>query len=71
MEVLSYKYVKLNDFCRHVGWDYQQTLDMLMDSDVSFGNNDDTLVMPATLAGICERELPENFDHDLMISLGC
>jgi hypothetical protein len=62
----------LVDFCDHVGWDYFDTLDCLNHSDqVSWGNNDDTLVLPKTLADICERELPTHIlPEKLYISLG-
>ena len=79
MDTFNYKCVLLKDFCEAVGWNHVETVDHLMNSDISFGNNDDTLVTPHNLADICEKELPENFeemaglnpDDDLMISLGC
>ena len=70
MDIFTYRCVNLQDFCDAVDWDYFETLDILLDSDISYGTNDDTLVRPDTLAKICEQDLPENFDYDLMISLG-
>lgn len=70
MDIFTYKCVTLKDFCDDVGWDYMYTIDCLLDSDISYGTNDDTLVMPSTLANICEMDLPEDFDFDIMISLG-
>lgn len=70
MDIFTYKCVTLQDFCDNVGWDYMYTLDSLLDSDISYGTNDDTLVMPSTLANICEMDLPETVDFDIMISLG-
>lgn len=70
MDIFTYKCVYLQDFCNHVGWDFIQTLDCLLNSDISYGTNDDTLVCPDTLAHICEMDLPEDFDFDIMISLG-
>jgi hypothetical protein len=62
----------LVDFCDHVGWDYFDTLDCLNHSDISFGTNDDTLVLPETLADICERgDLPTHIlPEKLYISIG-
>lgn len=71
MDIFTYRCISLKDFCDNVGWNYNETLEELLNSDISFGNNADTLVMPSSLADICEKELPENFDYDLMISLGC
>lgn len=71
MDTFVYRCINLKDFCREVNWDYEQTSESLSNSDISFGSNDDTLVMPSTIAKICEKELPENFDFDLMVSLGC
>lgn len=71
MDTFIYRCVNLQDFCSALGWNYEDTMNAVMDSDISFGNNGDTLVMPISLASMCEKELPENFDHDLMISLGC
>ena len=70
MDTFVYRCVNLQDFCDEVDWDYFDTVDTLLDSDISYGTNDDTLVRPDTLAKICDQELPENFDFDLMISLG-
>jgi hypothetical protein len=70
MDIFTYKCVTLEDFCDNVGWDYMYTIDCLLDSDISYGTNDDTLVTPSTLANICEMDLPEAFDFDIMISLG-
>lgn len=70
MITFNYTCVTLEDFCKELGWDFERTNDMLLNSDISWGTNDDTLVMPTTLANICEMQLPENFNHDLMISLG-
>jgi len=71
MDIFTYRCVNLKDFCDAVGWDYETTIEEINNSDISFGNNDDTLVMPISLANICERDLPENFDYNLMVSLGC
>lgn len=70
MDIFTYRCVNLQDFCDEVDWDYFETLDILLDSDISYGTNDDTLVRPDTMAKLCDKELPENFDFDLMISLG-
>jgi|688.fasta_scaffold881621_2 hypothetical protein len=70
MDIFTYKCVTLEDFCDYVGWDYDDAMEALLHSPISFGPNDDTLVMPSTLADICEMDLPETFDFDIMISLG-
>ncbi len=70
MRTFNYVCVTLEDFCEELGWDFESTNDTLLNSDVSWGTNDDTLVMPTTLANICEKQLPENFNHDIMVSLG-
>lgn len=71
MITFTYKCVTLTDFCDTVGWDYDSTLDSVHNSDISFGNNDDTLVRSDTLSSICEKDLPKDFDYDILISLGC
>lgn len=71
MDTFIYHCINLEDFCRTMNWDYDETSETLSNSDISFGSNDDTLVRPDTLAKLCDKELPENFDYDLMISLGC
>ena len=70
MQTFNYVCVTLEDFCDELGWDFQTTNDALLNSDISWGTNDDTLVMPTTLANICEKQLPENLNHDIMVSLG-
>lgn len=70
MQTFNYTCITLADFCYETGWDYENTVDQLLNSDISFGTNDDTLVMPTTLAKVCEKQLPENFNHDIMVSLG-
>lgn len=70
METFNYVCVTLEDFCEELGWDFESTNEALLNSDISWGTNDDTLVMPTTLANICEKELPENFNYDIMVSLG-
>jgi len=70
MDIFTYKCVTLIDFCDHVDWDYEDTMESLLNSPISFGPNDDTLVRPDTLADICERDFPDNFDADILISLG-
>lgn len=70
MDIFTYKCVTLEDFCDFTGWNYEDTVDEVSYSDISFGTNDDTLVRPDTLAKICEKDLPDGFDFDIMISLG-
>jgi hypothetical protein len=70
METFTYTCVTLRDFCDYADWDYDYVLDELLESDVSWGTNDDTLVTPETVAHICEYAVPEGIDKNLMISLG-
>ena len=70
MDIFTYKCVTLKDFCESMGWNFEDTLEELLNSPISFGANDDTLVRPDTLADICDRELPKDFDFDILISLG-
>lgn len=70
MDIFTYKCVTLKDFCDHVCWDYDEVLEGLLNSDISYGTNDDTLVRPDTLASIMEYDFPNNFDADILISLG-
>lgn len=70
METFTYTCVTLRDFCEYAEWDYDYVLDELLQSDVSWGTNDDTLVTPETVADVCDYTVPVGTDENLMISLG-
>ena len=76
MKVRSILTMELIDFCKSQGWDYMDTLDAIHNSDISFGNNCDTLVSVERLCTLCDKGSIENIgdryeSKDVMISLGC
>ena len=44
MQTFTHTCIRLKDYCDHNNLDYSEVMDMVCDSDVSFGNNYDTLV---------------------------
>ena len=44
MQTFTHTCVTLKDYCDHNNLDYTDVMDMVCDSDLSFGNNFDTLV---------------------------
>jgi hypothetical protein len=79
MKTFTHECISLKDYCDHNHLDYNDVLDMVSASDVSFGNNYDTLVALPDLWMILEdndidTEKLDDGDlnvHSVRISLGC
>ena len=79
MKTFTHECVSLKDYCDHNRLDYNDILDMVSYSDVSFGNNYDTLIALPDLWMILEDNDidTEKLDdgglnvHSVRISLGC
>ena len=78
METFTHTCVSLKDYCDHNKLDYSDVMQMVCDSDVSFGNNYDTLVALPDLWMILEDgdiDVQKLDDgglnvHEVRISLG-
>ncbi len=78
METFTHTCVALKDYCDHNSLNYDDVMQMVCDSDVSFGNNYDTLVALPDLWMILEDNDVdvEKLDdgglnvHEVRISLG-
>ena len=78
MQTFTHTCVSLKDYCDHNGLDYADVMQMVCDSDLSFGNNYDTLVALPDLWMILEdNDIDvEKLDdgglnvHEVRISLG-
>ncbi len=78
MQTFTHTCVALKDYCDHNNLDYVDVMDMVCDSDLSFGNNYDTLVALPDLWMILEdNDIDvEKLDdgglnvHEVRISLG-
>lgn len=71
MQINSYRYVTLEDFVDTHELDLYAVDDILLNSDYSYGTNDDTLVGYETLCDMCDtRPLSTYRGIDLMVSLG-
>ncbi len=44
MKTFTHECISLIDYCNHNNLDYSDVMQMVCDSDISFGNNYDTLV---------------------------
>lgn len=71
MKTFTITAVALEDFCNEYGLDEDSVHDVIMDSEVSYGHNDDTLITLGSLCGLLEIDPKEGHDANLMISLGC
>lgn len=87
MIVYSHNYVTLVDVCRHNNLDYNEVLDAVSNSDISFGTNEDTLISRSQLQDIIDNYLEQDYnkyqieqtveldwgrlDDSVLISLGC
>lgn len=67
MKTFQYTCVTIEDFCKYAGWDYNETMDALNSSQVSWGTNDDTLVSVSRLCYIVGKKV--DFE-DILVSLG-
>lgn len=71
METFTYHCVDLMSVCVHNGLDYEDVMESVSNSDVSFGTNDDTLITLKTLENILGKDLDlDNLPDSTMISLG-
>jgi hypothetical protein len=78
MKTFTHECVSLKDYCDHNNLDYTAVMDMVASSDVSFGNNYDTLVALPDLWDILDDNGidVEKLDdgglnvHNVRISLG-
>lgn len=77
MKSFTYECVTLEDVCKHNKLDYQEIVQAVCDSDVSFGTNADTLMTRSMLQDIvynyCEHSTEldwADFDDRILISLG-
>lgn len=81
MKTFKHTCLTLEDVCAHNNLDYEKVIRAIEHSDVSFGNNDDTLITTNTFESILvDHDLyivNINYDkhdedgNDIMISLGC
>jgi len=71
MTPFTYTCVTLSDICSINNLDYENVMDRLNASDVSFGTNDDTLITRQTLESILDARIQfGDLSDDVMISLG-
>ena len=71
MTPFTYTCVTLSDICSINNLDYENVMDRLNASDVSFGTNDDTLITRQTLESILDSRIQfGDLSDDVMISLG-
>ena len=71
MQINSYRYVTLEDFVDTHELDLYDVDDILLNSDYSYGTNDDTLVGYETLCDMCDvNPLSTYRGIDLMVALG-
>jgi hypothetical protein len=77
MKTFQHTCLTLEDVCSHNNLDYERVIRTIENSDVSFGNNDDTLITIETFEKIIRDDFDTNklnYDHhdedNIMISLG-
>lgn len=71
MQTFTITAVTLENFCDEYALEEDSVHDVLMDSDMSYGHNDDTLITLGNLCGLLEIDPKEGHDTNLMVSLGC
>ncbi len=76
MKSYTWEYLDLREVCEHNKLDYSDVIDAICNSDVSFGNNTDTLISQETLESILDDEgiIVDldfgEYDETVVISLG-
>ena len=71
MNSFTYECVTLVEVCDHNKLDYENIMNQVQSSDVSFGTNADTLITGQMLNEILETNLDfAQFDNNILISLG-
>lgn len=64
--------VDIHSLCAFNGLDSNEVLDVVSESDISFGTNSDTLVKGELLEHILEKTLQwGEYSNQIMVSLGC
>lgn len=72
MKVTTYQCVSIADVCEHNNLNYDDVMDAISDSEVSYGNNADTLILGSWLKNLLDTDLDfDGHDDNVMISLGC
>jgi hypothetical protein len=62
-------YMTLHEFCRICGIDAGETLQMLEDSEVSFGDAGLVFVVAGWLANLCQIELPRTIGGNMLVEV--
>ena len=71
MKTFNIKCVTLDDFCDTHELDIFEVDDILLESDYSYGTNDDTLIGYETLCDMCDiNPLSTYSGYGLMVALG-
>lgn len=71
METFTYTCVLLKNVCKHNNLDFEDVLDKVASSDVSFGNNEDSLITIETLEDILGKKLDfGGLDDSVLVSVG-
>lgn len=73
LETFSVECVTIQDVIEHNDLDGDATIDTLLDSDISFGTNTDTLVAGDLLCRILDKDLDfgQLDKNKVLVSLGC
>jgi hypothetical protein len=71
MKSFNYECLTISEVCNHNGLDYQDVMDELANSEISFGTNGDTLVQGSDLEDILGKQLNwGDYSKEIMVSLG-
>lgn len=71
MKSFTHECLTLKDVCEYNQLDYDEVLQDISNSDISFGTNADTLIHGYWLNAILGIDLSfDGFDDDILISLG-
>jgi len=71
MKTFTIECVTLEAFCEFNKLDIEAVFEKVRNSDISFGNNDDTLISYYAVCKMCGvRPLRDIMTDDLMVSLG-
>ena len=71
MKTFTIKCVTLETVCEFNKLDIEAVFGEVNHSEISFGNNADTLLTKGQLESILDRELDWEGSEDILISLGC
>lgn len=71
MKSFTYECLDILDVCNHNSLDYNETMESISNSNVSYGTNADTLITGTMLNSILETTLDfGEYGPDILISLG-